>query len=342
MTDTRKSSILKFLADRGSSLSPLLILAHNYPDPDAIASAWALAHLAERVSGIRCRLGYGGMIGRIENQMMVKLLRIPIQPVKPDTLERTKHVALVDSQPPFENNPFSSRRRATIVIDHHPRHSRTKADLVMIDETAGATTSLLVEALLESGLELPARLSTAMVYGIGSETQRLGREAGPRDVAAYRACFPKANMRALSKIENPPRPGSFFQTLGKAIQRAFTARDVIGVHLGPLPSQEIVAQIADFLMTHEKMRWSVVTGRYDGKMIVSLRTRNPRAKAGRLLRRLLGGGTSAGGHGMIAGGSVLIGSEASEDTWQAAEESFLRDFLHSQGCKDPIDVQDPF
>ena len=40
-------ALLTYLAKNGGTLSPLLILTHDYPDPDALASAWALQHLAQ-------------------------------------------------------------------------------------------------------------------------------------------------------------------------------------------------------------------------------------------------------------------------------------------------------
>ena len=334
--------IAAFLAHHRRDLAKLLILTHDHPDPDAIASAWALAHLAQRLCGVRARIVYGGVIGRMENQTMVRALHIPVRPVKPQELAAAGPVALVDTQPPFQNNRFPARRRATLVIDHHRRNPHTAADFLLIDETAGATTTLLAEALLAAGVEVSSRLATALVYGIGSETQNLGREAGPRDIAAYRAFFPKASIASLSKIQNPPRPGSFFLTLGKAVHHAFLVGRVIGVHLGPVPSQDVVAHMADFLLTHERMRWSIVTGRYDGRLYVSLRTRDRRAEAGRLLWRLLGSGTSAGGHGMIAGGSVAVEAGASEAAWVAAERQVAASFLKSQGYKEPFEFQYPY
>jgi len=67
----------RYLEENKSRLSPLLILAHDYPDPDALASAYALQYLAELKGGIHSRIVYGAVIGRIENQEMVRLLKIP-------------------------------------------------------------------------------------------------------------------------------------------------------------------------------------------------------------------------------------------------------------------------
>jgi len=307
-----------------------------------MASAWALACIAEHRFRILCRIAYGGMIARMENKTMVRVLHIPMRSFKEDWLNRFRSIALVDTQPPFRNNRFPTHQRATIVIDHHARHTKTKADFLLIDETVGATTTLLSEALFYSGLDFDRRLATAMVYGIGSETQTLGREAGTRDIQAYRLLLPKANMQWLSQIQNPPRPSSFFHTLARAICHAFISQKVIGVHLGAVPSQDIVSHMADFLLTHENVGWSLVTGRFAGELCISLRTRNPTGKAGHLLWRLLGAGTAGGGHGMIAGGAIRVGNDVSEEVWRKAEWSFTEKFLQSQGYREPFDVYYPY
>lgn len=334
--------VINYLNEKGKDLSPLLIVTHNHADPDALASAWALGWLAEQMHKIRCKVVTSGLIGRMENQMMVKLLKIPVKPVRSDMWDRYKNFALVDTQPPFQNNMFPSRRKAAIVIDHHPLNSRTKADCLIIDEKAGATTTLLAETLFASGLAIPSRLATAMVYGIASETQNLGRECWSRDVDAYRRLFSLANVKTLSKIQNPPRPTSFFCSLGKAIQRAFMVRKIIGVHLGPVPNPETVAHTADLFLTHEKAQWSIVTGRYNDQLVISLRTSKVNADAGRLLWRLLGGGTSAGGHQMIAGGAIKVPAGATEETWLNVESDLVSKFLQSQGIKERVDFNYPF
>ena len=326
--------LLRELARRGKKIGPLLILTHDHPDPDSMASAWALAHLAKHLCRARTRIAYGGIIGRLENRMMAESLALPAYPLRPGELSDWEHVALVDTQPPFKNNRFPSRRRRPdIIIDHHPRHAKTEADLALIVEGVGATSTILAEALVAAGIPVPTRLATALVYGIGSETQNLGREAGPRDVKAYQTFWPKANMKALWRISYPRRPAAFFAVLARGIRNAFTCRQVIGVHLGPLSTPDRVAQIADILLTHEKMRWSLVSGRYLGKLHVSLRTTDTGGEAGRLLRSLLGQGRG-GGHGMIAGGSIEVGADATEVRWREAEDKFVAQFLESQGIKE--------
>jgi nanoRNase/pAp phosphatase (c-di-AMP/oligoRNAs hydrolase) len=333
--------LVKYFQEKGRALSPLTILTHDHPDPDALASAWALSHLAQHVGRIRCRIVYGGMIGRAENRMMAERLFVPARPLRKGELAGIPHLALVDTQPPFKNNRCPPRRIPDLIVDHHPRHPDTQADLILIDEGVGATTTILVEALVAAGLRVPGRLATGIVYGIGSETQNLGREATPRDMDAYQAFWPKAHMKTLWRISYPQRSEEFFATLARGISDAFLVGRVVGVHLGSVHTPDSVAQIADFLLTLEKSTWSVVTARYQGRLHVSLRTNDPTAGAGRLLKRLLGGGNRGGGHGMIAGGSVELAEGASESVWRDAEDKVVSDFLLSQD-QDPLARRWPF
>ena len=333
--------LIKLLGEKGRSLSPLTILTHDHPDPDSLASAWALAHLSHALGKVKCRIVYGGAIGRAENRIMAERLLVPARPLRKGELAGVPHLALVDTQPPFKNNRCPPRRIPDLIIDHHPRHEQTQADVALIDETVGATTTILVEALIGAGVRVPQRLATALVYGIGSETQNLGREATKRDMEAYQAFWPKANMKALWRISYPARSENFFSAVARGIREAFVVGRVIGVHLGEINTPDRVAQIADFLLTLEKMEWSFVTGRYQGRLHVSLRSNDPGAEAGRLLKRLLGGGNRGGGHGMIAGGSLEVGAAADEPAWRAAEDQVLHSFLTSQSL-DPHERRWPF
>lgn len=321
----------------------MTVLTHDHPDPDALASAWCLSLLAQKVAGTRSRIVYGGIVGRRENRTMLDSLEVPAAPIRPGDLD-APCVALVDTQPPFRNNrfPFPKRRRPDIVVDHHPKSPETASRLAVIDTAVGATTTLLVEALAVAGVVPSRRLATAVVYGIGSETQNLGRETSARDAAAYTTVLPRANLNALWRIANPRRPASFFENLARGIRGAFTWRDVIGVHLRELPTPDRVAQMADFLLTHEGMRWSVVTGRYDGRLHVSLRTMSEADHAGRVLKGMLGGGHRAGGHRMMAGGSVEVGRGAPERLWRKTEEAVARAFLAWRGAGSAARPEHPF
>jgi nanoRNase/pAp phosphatase (c-di-AMP/oligoRNAs hydrolase) len=311
--------LLEFLEAQRDKISPLLILTHDYPDPDALAAAFALAYLAQQQYQIDCQIAYGGIIGRTENRAMVSILKIPARPLRPSHLKKYRHVALVDTQPGFQNNSFRSNRKATIVIDQHPSHRDPLADLTLVDTQCGATCVIVAEALLMRSVEIPPRLATAIAYGILSDTLDLYRVQRADVVETYLAVLQYADMKMLARIQNPPRARPFFSTLGRGIREAVTCRRVIVSHLGPIANPDLVAQTAEFLLTYEQAHWSFCTGRYKEKLHLSLRTIKQNVQAGEILRDIVPHRSQAGGHAQIAGGSFKIGTHAAEEDWAKAE-----------------------
>ncbi|MBI4431211.1 MAG: DHH family phosphoesterase [Candidatus Omnitrophica bacterium] len=322
--------LLHFLSKNKGTLSPLLILTHDYPDPDALASAFALQYLAENAFGIRSKIAYGGIIGRMENRAMVKTLKLPIYMLKPADLRKHEHIALVDTQPDFENNSFPKKRKATIVIDQHPpvNLSRPAADLTVLNTECGATCVILARAILIQCKDFPPRVATALAYGILSDTLYFYRADRPDVIRTYLDLIHFCDFKALAYIQNPSsRPKSFFTSLGQGIQNAKARRGLVISHLGFVENPDLVSQVADFLLSYRNANNCVCTGRFRGKLYVSLRMSNPNAEAGEILRDAFANRDEAGGRGPIAGGSLRVGGEASEETWQERENELAEKLL---------------
>ena len=317
--DSRR--LRRFLAARREALSPLLILTHDYPDPDSMASAVALKVLAEKV-GITCKLAYGGVIGRTENRMMVSLLKLPIRRLRPGDLARFDNVALVDTQPAFGNNRFPPTRRAAIVIDQHRSVTPPNADLSIVNVESGATSVILARALLAAGPP-PGNVATALAYGILTDTLHFFRSNEPAVIRTYLDLLPFCDLTHLAKIQNPTRSRKFFVTLARGIRRAITCGPLIVSHLGAVEMPELVSQTADFFLSYEHVRWAFSTGRYRGRLYMSLRASKAGADAGEVLRDICGDRANAGGHGGIAGGNFEIGRDAPDVAWRAEENGLL-------------------
>lgn len=311
--------LLEFLERNRDTLSPLLILPHDFPDPDALSAAFGLQHLAQQRFGIESRIAFGGVIGRVENRAMVKLLRIPAHPLHKTDFKRYKQVALVDTQPAFRNNPFPRQRRATLVIDQHASLEPPNAELTLIDPGCGATCVIIAQALLLAAVEIPARLATALAYGILSDTLDLYRATRPDVVETYLSVLHHSDMRALARIQNPPRSRSYFVTLNRCVREAVMRQRLIVSHLGAVNVPEMVAQMAEHLLTYDRASWAFCTGRYKGRLHLSLRTGRPDAQAGEVLRDIVDNPKNAGGHRAIAGGSFLVGTNKSDELWQQQE-----------------------
>lgn len=311
--------LVEFLSLNKKRLSPLLVLPHDHPDPDALASAYALWYLAEKIVGIRARIAYRGAIGRDENKEMVRALSIPVHRLRADDLKRFRSVALVDTQPAFDNNPFPSRKRATIVVDQHDDAGRPKADFARVDVTAGATSVLLAREFTTNDIEIPQSVATALVYGILSDTLNLHRTGQSEAQEMYMTLLPQCDMKSLALIQNPSRPEKFFGAFADGLLRATICDRLIVSHLGHIDSPEFVSQMADFLLTCRGVLWSFCTGRVGGNLHVSLRGAEFASEIVSILRGVLYRIGQGGGHGRIAGGKLIVDSPRGSAAWDTLE-----------------------
>lgn len=285
----------------------LLILPHNDPDPDAIASAVALRHLVRRQTGLEAQLAYAGIIGRAENKALVRYLGRPFKQLTPTDLRQATHIALVDTQPGAGNNPLPADRQATIVVDHHAwRNETALAQFGDVRSEVGATSTILTEYLQALAIEPVQPVATALFYGIKTDTMGLGRGAGLPDVAAYYYLQPLVDIEALVEIERAQVPASYFRSFVTAFQAARVYGPVILSYIGPMNYPDQAAEIADLLSRLEGIQWVLCMGTYNDSLILAMRSRSRRTGAGRLVREIVGDLGMAGGHGTMAGGHVPL------------------------------------
>jgi nanoRNase/pAp phosphatase (c-di-AMP/oligoRNAs hydrolase) len=282
-----------------------LILMHDNPDPDAIAAAEGLRTLLRTELGIACTLGLAGIIGRAENRAMVDVLGIPLVPFEKIDPKNFDLFALVDTQPGSGNNSLPDGVAADIVIDHHPLRHPMSAPWCDIRDTLGASSTIVYRYLRQRDVPLDARLATAFLYALKSETRDLGREATRAERDAYVDLVARADHAVLYRIAHPKLPREHFIALDRALRGARLIGDLLAVNLGALDYPDLVAEVADLMLAYEGARWVVCVGYHSRRVYLSIRTEVEGARAGEMIRRIVGKDGAAGGHGMIAGGRMF-------------------------------------
>ena len=107
--------MLQTVAEAGS----ILIVPHNDPDPDAIASAIALRYLFAQRLGLDAPVAYAGFIGRAENKAMVRYLGRPL-----------KQLAAADYAKPH-TSPWWTLSRAPAITRCHAGGCRRSSSTIM-------------------------------------------------------------------------------------------------------------------------------------------------------------------------------------------------------------------
>ncbi len=309
----------------------VLICPHDDPDPDALASAWAMSRLLEIELATECVIGFEGIIGRAENRAMVRELGIRLRRLGSLDAAGFDGVILVDTQPAATNHSVPVDLPVLACVDHHPvvpaSGDRRPAwfDVRPDGETCA---SIVLGYLVRRGIIIDDKLATAILYALKTDTRDFTREANSRDLEAHATVFPRADMRALGAILNPRLDRRYFDVLHRALRVANSHGPAIEVYLGDLPYPDLVAEMADLFVRRRGTTWCLCGGSFDGQLRLSLRTEDEDAGAGELAQRLvhpLGG--FAGGHGMSAGGRIPLGSGSASPPpdvlWRGVVERFL-------------------
>ena len=294
-----------------SNVENLLILPHNNPDPDALASAAALQYLLTQKSTTRCKILYNGIVGRAENKALVNYMNLAIET---DENTETTLAALIDTQPDAGNITLPSGVQVVIIIDHHHKTSDTSAVAFKdIRTNVGATSTILVDYLKVAGVDIPKWLATALFYGIKTNTLGLSRNAGHSDAAAYYFLQPQIDVKGLASIEHARVTAQYFKSLDRALRNARFYNGLIISNLGDINYPDLVAEIADQLLRLENVRWVICAGAFNQTLILSVRTRRRKDNAAKLVQTLVQMGGTTGGHGTIAGGQIPLSGQSQEE-----------------------------
>ena len=279
-----------------SGAERVALLLQDDPDPDGIASAIALRTVLGRNRATTPLFAFG-QTTRAENLAMLRLLDVSIEKIDSDTLRNFPCVALLDVQPAY----FGDRLpHAHIVIDHHPKVVTIEAEYCDLRSQYGATSTILTEYLEACEADVSQRLATALLYGIKSDTLMLNRETGPADLRAFMSLYPLTNYNILRRIERPELPLSFAEFLARVLPRMRKQQGLLTLHVGPVEREDAIPQLADFCLQFEGTEWVVVSGKWQGALVMSVRNPGYVRSAGDVVRKLFNGMGRAGGHRSMA------------------------------------------
>jgi nanoRNase/pAp phosphatase (c-di-AMP/oligoRNAs hydrolase) len=292
MTRARVQQYQRYLSDADR----VLILLHNDPDPDALASGLALRTLLRRTKTTAIIGAFQGLT-RPENLRMANLLDIRVEPLNPRSLTGFDRIATVDVQPHYFGGLIN---KVDLVIDHHPERAGYSAAFKDIRPDYGSTCTILTEHLRAVDVNISERAATAMLYAIKSDTLFLSRQTNEPDLDAFRFLFPLANAALIRKMEGAETTVERLHSVSEAVQGGEVSGALYTSHLGNVAREDLITYVADFLLQVEEVKWSVVSGIVHGDLIVSVRNLGSSRNAGEFVKRNFGDIGSAGGHRAMA------------------------------------------
>ena len=310
-----KTPIKDSLARVKAKLLPaesVLIIPHNFPDPDSIGASLGIQHLLYSEGVKSCTIAFSGFVGRAENRAMVDLLDIEYKSLLDDDIAKFDKVVVVDTSPTNGNVSIKNPDLVDVVIDHHSTSDIVENGYTLfeVNPNVGASSTLVTLFLLANGTPIPPRVATALFYGIKTDTSDMGRNTHDIDISCYKVLFDLINHKILSHIENPQRDAEYLKMLNMASEKMEVYGDFGFTFLGETNTPDYVPEMADICHSFVALEWMVCCAVFEDNMIFSIRSKsNP--MAGVFTRKLaLSMNGSGGGHSTMAAGRIPVNGKS--------------------------------
>jgi nanoRNase/pAp phosphatase (c-di-AMP/oligoRNAs hydrolase) len=274
----------------------VLILLHNDPDPDALASGLALRNILRRTKTTAI-IGAMQGVTRPENLRMANLLDIQVEQIAPGSLGEFERIATVDVQPHYFPGLLD---RVDLVIDHHPEQPGYSAVFKDIRPDYGSTCTILTEHLRAMDVNISERTATAMLYAIKSDTLFFARHTNRSDLEAFTYLYPLADAALIRKMEGSEITMERLTYVVRATECGTMKDQVFSAFVGSAPREDFITYTADFFLQLEDVKWTIISGLVGETLIVSVRNLGYSRNAGEFVKKVFAEIGSAGGHRALA------------------------------------------
>jgi nanoRNase/pAp phosphatase (c-di-AMP/oligoRNAs hydrolase) len=293
MLSTTKEKVQQFYSQFTSDDRVLILIN---ADPDAIGSAMAVKRLLWRkVNNVT--ISNINIIDRPDNCAMVDLLGVKLTHIKDLDKTRFNRVVMVDSQP--SHNALYENFTIDLVIDHHP-DTGGDAPFQDIRPKYGATASIMTEYLRAAGIKPAIKLATALLLGIKNDTNNFEQQTLVEDIRSFQYLFRHANKHLVRKIEQSEIRPDYLKYFIKALENRRLRKGKVFAFLGPVPNPDLCVLIADFFLKISSIKWSIVAGYHQKKLVIIFRSDGLRKNAGKIAEEGFSEFGSAGGRKAMA------------------------------------------
>ena len=282
--------------------SSVYIQPHNIPDPDAIASSFALSMLLGRF-GIQCTIIYGDSIEKANSKRMIDMFNIKMEHIDEDfAIEKDDFLIFIDVQRGNSNLTDLQVKRVG-VIDHHDKMTHTNYDYEDIRTEMGACSSMITSYYREMGVEPSLEAATALVYGIMTDTDNLTRYNNNADAEMFYWLYKYADFSMIKNLRMNEIGKADIYAYAKALQNIEIYGNIGFIHIEDC-NDSLLGTISDMVYTIEGVAIVVSYAKREDGIKFSIRSGLKGVKANDLVRYILNNQGVGGGHDEMAGGFI--------------------------------------
>lgn len=251
-----------------------LVILQDFPDPDALSSAWAYQLMAEQYD-IQCDIIYAGTLSHQENIALVKLTGLPaqrwtLQTTRSKDLSIYKGCALIDNQGTTSQLlPLVQEAGIPIVVvvDHHSLQGDLKAEFSDLRPSVRDTATIFTQYLqagmltLDNSINHHVKCATALMHGLRSDTNRL-MQAQEEDFLAAGYLSRYYDSQLLNAVLQANRSKRVMDVIERSLKNRIVQNNfsIAGVGYLRYDDRDAIPQAADFLVTEENVHTAVVYG----------------------------------------------------------------------------------
>lgn len=278
------------------------IQTHNFPDPDAMASAYGLQQfLLEH--GVNSTLCYDGKIEKLSTRKMLDVFNIEIKCIEeiPEMREED-YIVTVDAQK-YNANVTDFIGDEIACIDHHPTYISCEYEYKDVRQ-AGACATLITEYYVKSNTAISSNTAAALLYGIKMDTNGLSRGVTDLDIEMFGFLHKHAEIAKVTDMQTSLLELEDLRAYGAAIE-SIKVYDKMGFASIPFDCPDgLIAMVSDFILSLDVVDFAVVYSEREDGLKFSVRSSDVALNAGTIINDSLIGLGSGGGHASMAGGFV--------------------------------------
>jgi nanoRNase/pAp phosphatase (c-di-AMP/oligoRNAs hydrolase) len=294
----RLSELLGVIGSR----RPVYVQTHDFPDHDAVASAFGIQGVLDR-AGVPSRIVYAGDLQRDSLRRMIRDLAIQVTPAASVSMAASDPVVIVDGCK-GSKNVTDLPGDEVAVIDHHDVKSPDNVPYVDIRSDIGACSTLVHGYWGESGGPLPGAVATALMIGINMDTALLTRQVSREDIQAYADLYTSADVRLENSILRNSIQTKDLAFYRHALENVQIADCVAFCWFPSGCNQNLLGILGDFFISLEEADFVVLCARNANVINVSVRNEKDGWSASRIVQKALDGIGFGGGHADMAGGII--------------------------------------
>jgi nanoRNase/pAp phosphatase (c-di-AMP/oligoRNAs hydrolase) len=281
---------------------PVYVQTHDFPDCDAVASAFGMQRLLSSAH-VPSLIVHGGDVQRDSLRKMISTLGIEVVSAAGVSMGPRDPVIIVDGCK-GSKNVSDLPGDEIAVIDHHDVRSPDSVPFIDIRPEYGACATIIHGYFRDAAVQIDKEVATALMIGINMDTALLTRQVSAHDVQAYADLYTHADIA----LENSILRNSI-QTKDLAFYRHALAnveiRDAVAFCWFPEGcNQNLLGILGDFFISLEEADFVVLCARNDGVINVSVRSEREGWNASRIVQAALEGVGFGGGHADMAGGLI--------------------------------------